>query len=74
MINDLNLNTVIFSYKKNLSFRCNIETMYVDGTFDVTFVYKILNGEIDCPDELLYTNDLKVPSFNSRRNPPFGTP
>jgi hypothetical protein len=38
--------------------------------FDTTFVYKILNGEINCP-ELLQKIDLKVPSFNFRHNPPF---
>jgi hypothetical protein len=38
--------------------------------FDANFVYKILNGKIDCP-ELLQKIDLKVPSFNSRHNPLF---
>jgi hypothetical protein len=38
--------------------------------FNSTFVYKILNGEIDCP-ELLHKIGLKVPSFNSRHNLPF---
>jgi hypothetical protein len=40
--------------------------------FDATFVYKILNGKIDCP-ELLQQIDLKVPSFNSKHNPSFAT-
>jgi hypothetical protein len=38
--------------------------------FYATFIYKILNGGIDCP-ELLQTIDLKVSSFNSRHNLPF---
>jgi hypothetical protein len=38
--------------------------------FDATFVYKILNGEIDCPEPLQKIG-LKVPSFNSRHNTPF---
>jgi hypothetical protein len=37
--------------------------------FDATFVYKILNWEIDCP-ELLQKIGLNVPSFNFRYNPP----
>jgi hypothetical protein len=41
--------------------------------FDATFLYKILNGEIVCP-ELLQKIGLKVPSFNSRHNPPFAIP
>jgi len=36
-------------------------------------MYKILNGVIDCP-ELLQKIGLKVPSFNSRINPPFAIP
>lgn len=35
--------------------------------FDVTFVYKRLNGFIDCP-ELIQKIGLKVLSFNSRNN------
>jgi hypothetical protein len=38
--------------------------------FDAAFVYKILNGEIDCPESLQKVG-LKVPSFNSRHNPLF---
>jgi len=40
---------------------------------DVMFVYKLLNGDIDCP-EILQKIGLKVPSFNSRHNPPYAIP
>jgi len=38
--------------------------------FGITFVYKILNGDIDCP-ELLHKIGIKETLFNSRRNSPF---
>lgn len=41
--------------------------------FDVTFIYKLLNGDIDCP-ELFQQISLKVPSFNSKNNSPFAIP
>ncbi|KAF0768466.1 Uncharacterized protein FWK35_00001593 [Aphis craccivora] len=41
--------------------------------YDITFMYKNLNGVIDCP-ELLQKIGLKVPLFNSKFNPPFAIP
>lgn len=71
-----------YAFKSNYSYKNTVEIASFVGlrslktrrlVHDVTFMYKILNGGIDCP-ELLQKVGLKVPSFNSRFNPPFSIP